>query len=133
MNYPETHKKTKATYSLGDQGKASSFVEQQLQGDALDSIGSQIAKINPPDVQSVLKRERVFSILAHACGKPIVWVSAPAGSGKTILVASFLKALHIPCVWYRMVAHGSLAHKMARAAYYIMRDNVPYNPQKMFS
>jgi len=33
----------------------------------------------------------------------------------------------------RMVAHGSLAHKMARAAYYIMRDNVPYNPQRMFS
>lgn len=33
----------------------------------------------------------------------------------------------------RMLAHGALAHKMVRAAYYIMRDNVPYNSQKMFS
>lgn len=33
----------------------------------------------------------------------------------------------------RMIAHGALAHKISRAAYYIMRDNVPLDPQKMFS
>lgn len=33
----------------------------------------------------------------------------------------------------RMNAHGALAHKLARAAYYIMRDNVPYEANKMFS
>jgi len=33
----------------------------------------------------------------------------------------------------RMIAHGALAHKMSRAAYFIMRDNVPFEPQKMFS
>jgi transposase len=30
------------------------------------------------------------------------------------------------------VAHNALAHKLARAAYYIMRDNVPYDEKKMF-
>lgn len=31
-----------------------------------------------------------------------------------------------------MVAHGALAHKLARAAYYILRDNVPFEEAKMF-
>jgi transposase len=30
------------------------------------------------------------------------------------------------------LAHGALAHKLARAAYYILRDHVPFDQQKMF-
>jgi transposase len=32
----------------------------------------------------------------------------------------------------RMVAHKAVAHKLARAAYYIMRDKVEYQPEKLF-
>jgi transposase len=32
-----------------------------------------------------------------------------------------------------MVAHMSLAHKLARAAYFVMRDNVPFIPNKLFT
>jgi transposase len=32
----------------------------------------------------------------------------------------------------RMVAHTALAHKLARASYYIMRDEVPFMPDKLF-
>jgi len=32
----------------------------------------------------------------------------------------------------RMVAHQALAHKLARAAYYIMRDGVTYQQEKLF-
>ena len=32
----------------------------------------------------------------------------------------------------RMVAHQALSHKLARAAYYIMRDDVPFMPEKLF-
>jgi transposase len=32
-----------------------------------------------------------------------------------------------------MVAHGALAHKLARAAYYIMKDQVPFMPEKLFA
>lgn len=31
-----------------------------------------------------------------------------------------------------MIAHSALAHKLARAAYYIMRDQVPFVPEKTF-
>jgi len=33
----------------------------------------------------------------------------------------------------RMVAHNALAHKLARAAYYIMRDGVTFMPEKCFA
>ncbi len=32
-----------------------------------------------------------------------------------------------------MVAHTTLGHKLARAAYYIMRDQVPFRPDKLFA
>lgn len=32
-----------------------------------------------------------------------------------------------------MVAHNALAHKLARAAYHVMKDQVPYMPEKLFS
>lgn len=32
-----------------------------------------------------------------------------------------------------MVAHTALGHKLARAAYYIMRDNVPFRPERLFA
>ncbi|HPT70518.1 MAG TPA: IS110 family transposase [Syntrophomonas sp.] len=32
-----------------------------------------------------------------------------------------------------MVAHNALAHKLARAAYHIMRDQVPFMPDKLFT
>lgn len=32
-----------------------------------------------------------------------------------------------------MVAHASLAHKLARSAYHIMRDHVPFEPDKIFT
>jgi transposase len=32
-----------------------------------------------------------------------------------------------------MVAHGALAHKLARAAYYVMKDGVPFDPDKLFA
>lgn len=32
-----------------------------------------------------------------------------------------------------MTAHAALAHKLARAAYYVMRDGVPFAPEKLFA
>jgi transposase len=32
----------------------------------------------------------------------------------------------------RMVAHNALAHKLARASYYVMRDGVPFSSKKLF-
>ena len=32
-----------------------------------------------------------------------------------------------------LIAHAALAHKLARAAYYILRDQVPFAPEKLFA
>jgi len=32
-----------------------------------------------------------------------------------------------------MAAHNALAHKLARAAYYVMRDDVVFQPEKIFT
>jgi len=32
-----------------------------------------------------------------------------------------------------MVAHNALAHKLARAAYHVIKDQVPFMPEKMFA
>ena len=32
-----------------------------------------------------------------------------------------------------MIAHSALAHKLARAAYYVMKDQVPFQPEKLFA
>lgn len=31
------------------------------------------------------------------------------------------------------IAHSALAHKLARAAYYIMRDGIPFKTEKAFA
>ena len=31
-----------------------------------------------------------------------------------------------------VVPHSALAHKLARAGYYVMRDRVPFRPEKLF-
>jgi LuxR family maltose regulon positive regulatory protein len=63
---------------------------------------SPIAKISRPHVQNVLLRPRLFRLLDAAAGKSASWISGPAGSGKTTLVASWLEARNRPSLWYRL-------------------------------
>jgi LuxR family transcriptional regulator, maltose regulon positive regulatory protein len=55
-----------------------------------------------PRLAGVLPRARLFGLLDTGCRSPVVWVSGPAGSGKTTLVASWLDAKKIPCLWYHL-------------------------------
>jgi ATP/maltotriose-dependent transcriptional regulator MalT len=50
-----------------------------------------IAKITRPILSDVVQRKRLFHLLDEGKKKPVVWVSGPAGSGKTTLVIS------LPC------------------------------------
>jgi len=51
---------------------------------------------------AVLTRARLFRVLDRARTRPLTWITAPAGFGKTTLVASYLKARRRPVCWYRL-------------------------------
>ncbi|KWT76808.1 BTAD domain-containing putative transcriptional regulator [Candidatus Magnetominusculus xianensis] len=61
-----------------------------------------LAKITAPDLDRVVERESCFRILDKSLQKQVVWVSAPGGSGKTTLAASYLKSRANPFIWYHM-------------------------------
>ena len=61
-----------------------------------------INKISSPKLPSVFKRRRVFKLLDDARRHPVIWTSAPAGAGKTTLIASYLESLSLNCLWYQI-------------------------------
>jgi len=64
-----------------------------------------IAKITRPRLPDVLSRTRLFRLLEQTRKKsPVIWVSGPAGSGKTTLVSSYLDSRNLPCLWYQVDA-----------------------------
>ena len=61
-----------------------------------------LAKLTPPTLPVVLNRPRLFQLLDRARRRPVTWIAAPAGLGKTTLVASYLKTRRLPVLWYRL-------------------------------
>lgn len=61
---------------------------------------SSISKTTRPKLSHIVERKRLFKLLDSGRKKPVVWISSPAGSGKTTLVASYLDARKLPCLWY---------------------------------
>ncbi len=61
-----------------------------------------IAKITRPRLPKVLPRKRLFQLLDKGLDVPITWINGPAGSGKTTLIASYLDASNLPCLWYQL-------------------------------
>ncbi len=61
-----------------------------------------IAKISRPRVSGIITRKRLFDAIDTAEGKPVIWIDAPAGSGKTTLVASYLDQRKIRSLWYQV-------------------------------
>ena len=60
-----------------------------------------LAKLTRPKLYDALPRPRLFSLLDEAATRPIVWISAAPGSGKSTLVASYLEARDLRHVWYQ--------------------------------
>ena len=61
-----------------------------------------LAKLSRPRLFGVVPRERLFAFLDENHGRPLIWVSAPPGAGKTALIASYLEERAPPSLWYQI-------------------------------
>ncbi|HWP57960.1 MAG TPA: BTAD domain-containing putative transcriptional regulator [Candidatus Acidoferrales bacterium] len=61
-----------------------------------------LAKTTRPSAKGSVSRPRLFRRLDRARGKPVTWVWAPPGAGKSTLIASYLTARRLRSVWYRI-------------------------------
>lgn len=72
-------------------------------GVATDSRQQVLAKLYPPRLIPAIEREELLDLIdearAHA---PAIWISAPAGAGKTTLALTYLKSRRLKPIWYQM-------------------------------
>ena len=61
-----------------------------------------MSKVIRPVLTEFFPRKRLFILLDQMRKQSAIWVSGPAGSGKTTLVNSYLEARRIPCLWYEV-------------------------------
>jgi ATP/maltotriose-dependent transcriptional regulator MalT/two-component SAPR family response regulator len=69
-----------------------------------DSTGKHppLAKITRPVFTGIFPRKRLFQHIKKCRDRPITYITAPPGSGKTTLVASYLDFIKAPCLWYQV-------------------------------
>lgn len=61
-------------------------------------------KISRPVPEKEYIRQRLFRRIDELRTRQVTWLSAPAGSGKTTLVGSYIQDGKIPCLWYQLDA-----------------------------
>src|SRR5690242_2689475 len=88
-----------------------------------------LAKLTRPRVHRALQRERLFERMDAALERPLVWVVAPPGSGKTTLAASYIEARKSHSAWYQLDAGdadiGTFFYYLAQAVPHARAEPLP--------
>jgi DNA-binding SARP family transcriptional activator len=69
------------------------------------ALESRNNKILPPILPEIVRRTRLLKFLQHKHHYSVSWITGPAGSGKTTLVADYLKSIRSDFIWYRLDDH----------------------------
>ena len=73
-----------------------------------------------PTPARAIDRARLFARLDEARSRPIVWVQGPPGSGKTTLIATYVEARQLGCLWLKLdpadAEPATFLHELAAAA-----------------
>lgn len=79
-----------------------------------------LGKLSLPRLGRVIGRERLFAEVDQSASAPGLWITGPPGVGKTTLVASYLEARALPCLWLQLDAGdadpASFVHFLRAAA-----------------
>ena len=90
-------------------------------------------KLTPPALAGVHPRTRLFRRLDALRACPVIWIAAPAGAGKTTLVASYLDSHGICPLWYRLDAGdadpATFFHYLGEGLRYRNRSRKPPLPR----
>ncbi len=63
-----------------------------------------LAKFESPQIEAIIARPRLYEQFDTGKNKRIIWLAAPAGSGKTSLIASYLSVRGKKLIWYQVDA-----------------------------
>ena len=103
---------------------------------------SRLAKTTRPRISAVFARERLFRELEDNRSAACTWISGPPGAGKTALLASFVSARTLACLWHQIDADdadpsaffGTLAQgAQAALSSQDAKRLPPYTPDAAFS
>jgi ATP/maltotriose-dependent transcriptional regulator MalT len=75
-----------------------------------------LAKLTQPRSINTIPRSRLFRALDQAGKKPITWLRAPPGAGKTTLVSSYLSHRKLRTLWFQV---DSADNDLATFFYYL--------------
>jgi ATP/maltotriose-dependent transcriptional regulator MalT len=66
------------------------------------ATGALPAKLIPPLALDALPRPRLFGELDRRAKAAVTWLHGPAGAGKTLLLATYLRSREQPTIWYSL-------------------------------
>src|SRR5262245_29646968 len=77
---------------------------------------TELVKLCRPATDGAIARARLHAVLDDACSRPLIWLGAPAGAGKTTLASTWVEARGLPCLWYQV---GGEDRDVASFFYYL--------------
>ena len=70
-------------------------------GETMTGRSLKLAKISVPLVADAVDRPRLTEKIGATAEQPILWISGPAGCGKTTLASAYVRAQKPTCLWYQ--------------------------------